>query len=144
MLEDLGGRAELLVFSKVFPDAELALKADVPLLVDATLQHEGEGENVSIKLRAERVRTLADARAESATRVRVELEAERFEDERMLARLQQRLLSSPAGLPVEIVVVIPELGRALVRLGEHHRVAPDEDSVHALERIVGRGRVSIW
>ena len=59
MLEDLGGRAELLVFSKVYPDAELALKADVPLLVDATVQHEGEGDSVSIKLRAERVRTRA-------------------------------------------------------------------------------------
>ena len=144
MLEDLGGRAELLVFSKVFPDAEVALKADVPLLVDATVQHEGEGDSVSIKLRAERVRTLADARAESATRVRIELESERLADDRMVARLQQRMLSAPVGLPVEIVVVVPELGRALVRLGEHHRITPDEDSVHAIERIVGRGRVSIW
>ena len=144
MLEDLGGRAELLVFSKVYPEAEAALKADVPLLVEATVQHEGEGDSVSVKLRAERVRTLADARAESASRVRVELDAERAGDERMLERLQQRLLASSAGLPVEVVVVVPDLGRALVRLGEHHRIAPDEDSVHALERIVGRGRVSIW
>ena len=62
----------------------------------------------------------------------------------MLGRLQQRLLASSTGLPVEVVVVVPELGRALIELGGPHRMAPDDDSVHAVERIVGRGRVSVW
>lgn len=143
MLEDLGGRAELLVFSKVFPDAEAALKGDEPILVEATLQHEGEGDNITFKLRAERVRTLSDVRSETARRIRIELDPARAQDEALLERLQQRLLASANGLPVEVVVIVPELGRALVRLGGPHRMLPDEDSVHALERIVGRGRVSV-
>jgi DNA polymerase-3 subunit alpha len=143
MLEDLGGRAELLVFSKVFPDAEAPLKADEPILVEATLQHEGEGDNISFKLRAERVRTLSDVRSETARRIRIELDPARAQDDGLLGRLQQRLLASATGLPVEVVVIVPELGRALVRLGGPHRMPPDDDSVHALERIVGRGRVTV-
>ena len=141
-IEDLTGRAELLVFSKVYAVAEEVLAADVPVLVEATVQHEGDGAARTIKLRAETVRTLAAVREDTAKSIQVHLAADRVEPE-LLDKLGHELVRSPTGLPVQVVVTVPNLGRARVRLGAQYRLPPDEDSVHTIERIVGRKAVTI-
>ena len=58
-------------------------------------------------------------------------------------RLQELLLISEAGLPVDVHVAVPGLGSAMVTLGEHYRLPPDEEAIYRVERIIGRGRVAV-
>lgn len=140
-LEDLTGRVELLVFSKVFPDAEQALKGDAPLMVSAQVQLEGEGEATSIKLRAESVATLASHRESSTKRLRLTVDGDAM-DPKKFQRLHELLLASEHGLPVDVRVNLPKRGHATVRLGQHYKMAPSDDAVDRVERLIGRGRVA--
>ena len=141
-LEDQSGQAELIVFSKAFALAEEALKSDEPLLVTCTVQHEGEGNEAQIKLRAESVRTLTEVRAERTRLIRLKLAVEQA-DPRRLKRLQEMLIGQEGGMPVELSLAIAGEGEAIIALGAHHRMQPDEETVGRVERLLGKGSVAV-
>ena len=139
-IEDQTARTEVLVFSRVFAEAEEALKSDEPLVVKATLQHEGEGENTSIKLRAQSIVTLASLRAEQTAALRLKVDASALNED-MLSRLEPLLLVNPQALPVELFLSVPGEGTMLLTLGEGYRLSSDDETVARVERVTGRGSV---
>ena len=144
-LEDLSGTAELLCFSKVYAVAEEPLKSDDPLLVEATVQHEGEADSRSVKLRAERVRTLAEVREETTERIRLRLPAD-LVGPAFLDRLRHAVAPAPGdgggGLPVELALVFAGEGEAVITLGAGFRMSPSDDAVERVERVAGAGCVA--
>ena len=141
-LEDLTGRIEVLVFTKAFPSFEPHLAGDEPILVTGRVVREGEDEeNVTLKLRAESCRLLKDARAERTTRARIRLRADTVEAA-MLAPLAELLRGRRDGLPVDMVVVVPAAGEAIVKLSDDWRLALDDELVDRVERLVGKGAVA--
>ena len=142
-LEDASGMIELICFSKAFEAAEEALKSDEPLLVKASVRHEGDADAVQVKLRAESVTTLADARQESAQRARLTVDAAKA-GEPVLKRLQELLMAGAGsgGVPVEFRIGIAKQGEAFVNLGAGYRMRTDDDAVNRVERVVGKGNVA--
>ncbi len=144
-LEDLTGQVEVLCFSAAYAEAEEIIKGDEPVLLTATVQHEGEGEERSIKLRCNRVSTLRAAREASARWVRVHVRAEGDAAEPspgMWGRLAEIAEGAGEGaLGVEVVVEAPGLGSVRVRLGDGYRVGLDDASVSRVERLFGRDNV---
>ena len=140
-IEDLSGAAELLVFSRVYAEAEGPLKSDSPLLVKATIQHEGDGDAVSVKLRVESVQTLATVRQERTQRIRLRVDASDVAPERLdtLRRLMGH--EGGGGLPVELAVVFPGDGEAVITLGGAYRLDASDDLVDSVERVLGVGSV---
>lgn len=140
-LEDLSGRAEMIVFSKVYANVEEVLKSDEPLLVTAMAQHEGEEGSKSVKLKATEIRTLRQARQERTTRVRLNADVEALTAGAM-TRLAEVLLQASAGFPVELSIDVPDQGRAYVTLGEQYKMPADDDVISRVERLIGRGNVA--
>ena len=139
-IEDQTARTEVLVFSRVFAEAEEALKSDEPLIVKASVQHEGEGENTSVKLRAQSIVTLASVRAEQTAALRIRIDASVVTQE-LLDRLEPLLLTNPQALPVEFALQVPGEGQMLLSVDLGYRLSSDDEMVARVERVTGRGSV---
>ena len=119
----------------------MAIKSDEPLLVEATVQHEGDGDARSVKLRCESVRTLSALRMDSTRRVRLRLPATMIEPA-MLDKLRSLLSGQSGGAPVEIQIQVGEVGHALVGLHAGFQPSPDDESISRVERILGRNAIT--
>ncbi len=140
-LEDLTGRAEMIVFSRVYAECEEALKSDEPLLITAVAQHEGDEGSKSVRLKTSRVQTLRQVRQEQTRRVRLHVGVKAL-SAAVLTKLAEALLQSDEGFPVELRISVPDQGQALVSLGQHFKMQADDEVISRVERLVGRGNVA--
>ena len=140
-IEDLTGRAEVVIFSRLYETAEPLIKGDEPILIQAAASHEGDGDAKSVKLRGEAVTTLRDVRAQQSKRVRVTLDATDVHPE-FYDRLEAHLTNWTEGFPVEVLVKIEGYGEVFVDLGERYRLEADDAAVERVERLVGKGSVA--
>ncbi|MCA9516484.1 MAG: DNA polymerase III subunit alpha, partial [Myxococcales bacterium] len=149
-LEDLTGRMELIVFPRKFNNFEAFLDGDEPVLLTARLQREGDGDAKTWKLLGDSCTTLRDARAERATRARLTVASDKVGKQHLphlVAALQPGLetLGVPDDakrVPVELIVRVDSLGRALVRLPPSYQMIVDDTAISSVERIIGRGNVA--
>jgi len=140
-LEDLTGRAEAIVFSKVYAEVEEVLKSDDPLLVTAVAQHEGDEGAKSVRLKTSAVSTLKQARQERTRRVRLKVQAPQLSPA-VMTRLAEVLLQSAEGFPVELRVDVPDTGQALVTLGDQYKMLAEDEVISRVERLIGKGNVA--
>jgi DNA polymerase-3 subunit alpha len=139
-LEDLTGRAEVVVFSKLFETAEELIKGDEPLVLQAVVQHEGDGDAMVVRLRAESVSTLREVREQQSKRVTLAMDADLIQPE-LMERLEAYLTDWQDGFPVDVILTIEGYGEARVTLGGQYRLEADDTAVERVERLIGKGNV---
>jgi DNA polymerase-3 subunit alpha len=139
-IEDLTGRAEVVVFSKLYETAEALIKGDEPLILQAMASHEGDGEAKSVRLRGESVTTLREMRAQQSKRVTITLESSDPVDG-FYDRLEAYLTDWTQGFPVEVILKVEGYGEVLLELGSKYRLEADDSAVERVERLVGKGSV---
>lgn len=139
-IEDLTGRTEVLIFSKLYEVVESLIKADEPLLLQAVAQHEGDGDAKIVKLRAASVSTLRDMRVQHSKRVAIALDGSDI-DPAFLERLEACLTDWSEGFPIHVDLTIPGYGEARLKLGPAFRLEAEDQAVERTERLLGKGKV---
>jgi DNA polymerase-3 subunit alpha len=145
VLEDPGGRVEVVVRPKFLEGARDVLTGSEPVLVSGIVQFEGDRNSSAIdedgevqletKLLLTDVKPLAGHLAAKAKAVKVRLEVDGLADQALLT-LKRTLLGHPGNCPVQL-----ELGSAqwVVTLkGEGLYVTPSDLLMTQLERLFGR------
>ncbi|MCP4502519.1 MAG: DNA polymerase III subunit alpha [Deltaproteobacteria bacterium] len=170
-LEDTFGQAEVLCFSKVYAEAEEAVKSGEPLLIvgRALLDDiDDEGQQMVPKMRAAMVTCLADEQMARTRRVDITVEVPILEqrpydedelpfdprreehgswdkyDEKALRTVEQirEVCEKHVGeKPLSLQFVMPAGYRVGMTVEEELRIDPTEDFVSALEHIPGVARV---
>jgi DNA polymerase-3 subunit alpha len=140
MLEDRYGQVEILVFNRVFAECEDVLKSGQPVLVMGTVRVEGDEENPERKVVADKVQLLTEAREARITKVVVTLHAALSTDQ--AARLRGILQSHPGNAPPgwRCAWSLPGMPFALP---DQYAVRPTDELVNDVERLLGRGSVSL-
>ncbi|MCB9557734.1 MAG: DNA polymerase III subunit alpha [Deltaproteobacteria bacterium] len=142
-LEDREGQVEVVVFSKPFEEFETVLKADEPLLVNARLAFEGEDEENRVpRLRLTSAMTLEQARRQKSKALRLQLDAERLEAEQ-LGQLKDILLSHVGDCRTHVELSVANRWKAAMVLSERYSVAPTDEMLLKVERLLGAQAVKL-
>jgi DNA polymerase-3 subunit alpha len=142
-LEDLYGTCEVLVFSKVYADCEMVLKADEPILVKGQVTIEGDEEAQIAKLRSEKIVLLSNARAERTQRIEMTLPV-RLCDGARLERLKGVLSQNSGTIPTRLTVVLDNGIATAIDLPLALAVNPSEELATQIERIFDGERVVMF
>ena len=140
MLEDRFGRVEVLVFNRVFSECEDLLKSGEPVLIHGSVRIEGDEEPRERKVVCERAQLLTDARLESVERVIIELSSDELTRQKA-EQLLKLLQAHDGGCLTHVRLTIPMIGEALFSLPANVKVAPTDELMLAIDRLLGRGRV---
>jgi DNA polymerase-3 subunit alpha len=164
-LEDTFGQAEVLAFSKVFEESEMALKSGEPLMIKGRVlidDIDDDGQQLTPKMRAAEVGLLAEEQIKRTRWLEVHIEVppddeelepsdERFDpttddgqkrdlanEARAKKALEQirRVVDEHRGeVPARIKLSMPAGYRVTLGLPEDLRVHPDDDLLMQLERV---------
>ncbi|MEM6859208.1 MAG: DNA polymerase III subunit alpha [Myxococcota bacterium] len=139
--EDRSGAAEIMVPARVFAEIEDVLRAEAPILLDASvsIDRDENGEQ-RLRLRCTGARRLADAREARAKALIVSVEEGAIDAERLQA-FKALLQAHEGGCPVRLIVRVPE---AEVEIGlPRYTTRPCDEVLDGVERLFGRGTASL-
>jgi DNA polymerase-3 subunit alpha len=136
VLEDTSGSVPLAIFASLYERVQAWVKADLPVLVTATVRESGGALELTVQelaplegIRERRARELA---------IRVNLA---YADESVLARLQERLRLNPGTTPVSIRLVRPGEFEATLKAADSMRIAPSPRLTSEIQALAGEGSV---
>jgi DNA polymerase-3 subunit alpha len=136
-LEDTHGQVEVMCFSKQFDQYGEVLRADDPILVVGVVQMEGaEEESLEPKIRLEEAVLLSKLRADKTSAVHLHVLSDRASTDR-LVELRGVLANAPGPCQVVLHLSIPKRSETVVALGDSYKVAPSDDLLLAIERLLG-------
>jgi len=141
-LEDHTGQIEVVCFSKAFAEYEEVLRSDEPLLITGNLAIEGEGENSARKIHLREAVPLARLRADRTRAMALSVNADELTADRART-LKQTLERYHGSVPTTLRLVVPLRSRTEVVLPARYAVAPTDDLLLALERILGPKAVEL-
>lgn len=136
-LEDLHGTCEILVFSKVFADAETILKSDEPVLVTGTVMSEGDEENAQIKIRASKIELLAQARTQKARRLELSIPVYALDHDK-LVQLKEILVACKGDVPARLTLTSPDVFETVIALPDTLRVNPTDELLVRVDKLFGQ------
>jgi DNA polymerase-3 subunit alpha len=139
-IEDTRGQVEVLVFSKVFAEAEANLKSGEPLLFKGNIQFEGDDDSRSLKIRASEVLCLSDVRRDRTKSVALTIGAD-FVVPEAITQIRQICSDFPGACRVSIYVRLAGAGTAMVTCSEALSVEPSDELITAMERVLGSNSV---
>ena len=135
--EDFEGSVEALVFPKVFPKVETALKQDAVVLVTGRVTQREERP----KLLAQEITLLDEALERYPESIRIHLK-ESIE-RGLLENLREILKAHPGKIPVELAMATPGNGKARICVGDSLRVKPSLELFDRLISLVGNDALSV-
>jgi DNA polymerase-3 subunit alpha len=135
-LEDLTGKAEVMVSSKLLAEVRDVLQSGEPLVVTGWLRHEGDEEDRSTLLRMKEVALLADLRLSKTSEVHLTLAVDQVDRGRM-EQLRTLLESQQGEARVFVHLVIPNHTETVVALPEGLTVSPTDELLLRTERLFG-------
>ena len=141
VLEDLSGQAEVMCFAKTVDAYGELLASEEPLLIGLTAEHD-RADETKVRLSVDTVESLEDVVRGLTDHLRVTLTAEQCQP-KLLDRLVATLREHPGKAPVVLHVRIAGKGVAQVTAAADIQVDPGEALIGALERVVGRGAISL-
>ena len=166
-IEDTFGQAEVLCFSRVYEEAEAALKSGEPLIISGRAlidDVDDEGKQLTPKMRADKVQSLAEAQIQRTRYLDVTIEvprvaqsappestllfdprveAARASDEAdaavasTLENVAKAVSAHKGTVPARIKLEMPGGYTVVVQAGEGQRVHPSEALIGALESVRG-------
>ncbi len=136
-LEDLRGHVEVLVFSKVFAQAEGALKSDEPVLIRGTPMVEGDENGTIVKLRAAAVDRLSEVRAARTRRVELAIPVYALSNDK-LERLKELLVANRGDVPTRLTITDPNVFETVIALPETLKVNPTDELLVRVDQLFGQ------
>jgi len=134
-LEDLTGSLELVIFPEPFKTAAPLLNEEGALLVQGTLEREGE----SMKILVDEIRRLEDS-MKRAKRLVLKLDPQKQE---YLEKLKEHFQKHVGAVPLSLSLKIPELSReVLLDVADPQGVNPSTDFFEGVRNILGDGDVT--
>ncbi|MCA9563320.1 MAG: DNA polymerase III subunit alpha, partial [Myxococcales bacterium] len=140
--EDRAGQCEVLVFGARYAEFEDLLKKGEPLLVQGSVRIEGDEEPRERKIICDKVQLLLDAREELVNKVTVQLEADSL-DEATVCELRDIFKKHQGDCATYLRLRVTLAGQAHFKLPVEYSVRPTDDLLQAVERLFGRGSVSL-
>ena len=137
-LEDLEGTCEAVVFPSLFGRIGDLLVEDAAVLISG--RTDGQRTDDRGRLLVEDIISLRDVRGKRAEAVAIALEAPGLSTD-TLTRLRNTLASHRGGVPVLLVLTVPENCRATFKPVPEVRVQPGPELIDAVESLLGRGSV---
>jgi len=135
-LEDLSGKVEVMVSSKLLADTSPVLQSGEPLLITGWLRHEGDEGARSTKLRLKEVILLAEQRLQKTSEMHLTLAVDQVDRGRM-TELRGLLESQRGDARVFVHLIIPNHSTTIVELSEQLTVSPTDDLLLSTERLFG-------
>lgn len=141
LFEDLSGQAEALCFAKTLDQVEALLQSEQPLLVELSVEAD-RGDEGKVRLVLDSVASLEEAVGQLTDHLRVKITPELCDDSH-LSQLLATLRETPGRVPVVLQLHVPGKGVAHITVDEATTVTASEDLIGRIERITGRGSVSL-
>jgi DNA polymerase-3 subunit alpha len=138
-LEDQSGQVEVVCFSRAFEKCHNVLTTDGPILVSGSVAHEGE-DGSAIKIHLENAIPLAQLRVQKTNQVHLHVSASAASREK-LEELRRLCLQHTGSCPVTLHLRIPKRSDSILALPPGFEVAPSEEFIAAVERLLGERSV---
>ncbi len=135
-LEDLTGKVEIMVSSKLLPEVSELLQSGEPLVATCWLRYEGDEEARTTKARLKEVALLAEQRLTKTSEVHLTLAVDQVDRGRM-EKLRTVLESEHGDAHVFVHLLIPNHTETVVALGEKLTVSPTDELLLRTERLFG-------
>jgi DNA polymerase-3 subunit alpha len=150
-LEDLHGSCEVLIFSRVFAQAEALIKGDSPVLVQGKVfseydfsqnnaSTEDKDEQATLKIRAEHIELLAEAQLKNTQSITLSL-TEADLNSKKIAQLAECLTRFRGPIPVYLQLKIPKQFTVDIEVGNRFRVHCEEALMVGLKDLFGEQAV---
>jgi DNA polymerase-3 subunit alpha len=136
VLEDMSGSVPVAIFASLYEKVETWVKTDLPVLVTGTVRESGP----ACELTVQEITPLEgiSERLARSLQIRVNLA---FADERVLARLKDRLKSHPGTTPVSIRLFRPGEFEATLKAADSMRIAPSPRLTNEIRALAGEDSV---
>ena len=136
VLEDMTGSVPVAIFASLYEKVETWVRPDLPVLITATVRESGP----SCELNVQEITPLEgiSERLARGLQIRVNLA---FADERVLARLKDRLKSHPGTMPVSIRLFRPGEFEATLKAADSMRIAPSPVLTSEIRALAGEDSV---
>jgi DNA polymerase-3 subunit alpha len=136
VLEDTSGSVPLAVFASLYERVQGWVKADLPVLVNATVRESGG----ALELTVQEIAPLEGIRERRARELAIRVNLA-YVDESVLARLRERLRLHPGTTPVSIRLVRPGEFEATLKAADSMRIAPSPRLTSEIQALAGEGSV---
>jgi DNA polymerase-3 subunit alpha len=138
-LEDLFGQVEVIAFSKAFEKYQNVLKSGDPILVTGAVAREGD-DGSEIRLHLEEAVPLSELRIQKTSQVHLLVNADTCTRQR-LEELRRLLVQHPGSCATLLHLRIPKRVEAVMTLPSGFEVAPTEELLIGVERLLGERSV---
>ena len=139
-LEDLLGRAEVVVYAEKLGEYSELLKTDDPIFVSGSVRIDDRGDAETRGVILDEVLPMGSVRARRTREIHLHVDAAWFNREGMVA-LKAVLEGHPGRCDAFIEIGIPDRSVTTVDLPEEYRLAPSDELLIALEGLSGLTRV---
>ena len=136
LLEDLEGTCEVLVFPRVYGEAQATLQEDAAVLVTGRAEIEEE----RVKFIADDVTPIAGLRERRAEAASLRLTGTGLEQE-TLARLGEILSAHRGEVPVYIRLALPHRMSVAIQMGRDWKIHPSPELTAAVVDLLGPGAI---
>ncbi|HEX7251794.1 MAG TPA: DNA polymerase III subunit alpha [Thermoanaerobaculia bacterium] len=136
MLEDTTGGVSICVFASLYEKEGSWLRADLPVLVTGMVRESGPAYEITVS----DIRPLEGMRERAAREVKIRVNLA-FADERVLARLKEKLSSHPGTTPVSIRLFRPGEFEATLKAADSMRIAPSANLTSEIRALAGEDSV---
>jgi DNA polymerase-3 subunit alpha len=134
-IEDLDGRANIIVFSRTLEKTGDIFKSSEPVLIKGRLKVDGDGENTDVKISVMDAVLLRDVRATRTREVHIVVDGDRFQLSLMDDFKSVLLLNT--GRCDAFVIVLAKGARTLLKLPDQYRLAPSDALIDDLSKFAG-------
>ena len=136
MLEDTSGSVSLCVFASLYERVGSWVRADLPVLVAGTVRESGAAYEITVS----EVTPLEGIHERAAREVKIRVNLA-FADERVLARLKEKLTSHPGTIPVSIRLFRPGEFEATLKAADSMRIALSAGLTSEIRALAGEDSV---
>jgi DNA polymerase III subunit alpha len=136
MLEDTTGSVSLCIFASLYEKVGATLRADLPVLVTGTVRESGPAHEITVS-EVTQLEGIHERWARELT-IRVNLA---FADEKVLARLKEKLSSHPGTTPVSIRLFRPGEFEATLKAADSMRIALSPNLTSEIRALAGEDSV---
>jgi len=141
-LDDMEGRIEAVVYSKVLEDYRDILISGRPLLLSGYLRIEEVGEGEAPRLIIEEAMILAEVRSSRTTEIGLRVKAKKAGPDQ-IEDLKRVLLSHPGRCQVTLAVDIEGKSVVHIALPDEFRTNPTDDLIEEVKQILGENAVEL-
>jgi len=136
MLEDTTGSVSICVFASLYEKEGSWVRTDLPVLVIGTVRESGGAHEITVS----DIRPLEGIHERAAREVKIRVNLA-FADERVLARLKDKLMSNPGTTPVSIRLFRPGEFEATLKAADSMRIALSAGLTSEIRALAGEDSV---